>query len=154
MSEQNPILTKKLNRARLIIKANSYYCWFLVVVISLFVLSIGAFLGGTGIIIAAAIIACFGLVAYGLGKRNGFATVLWAFVTLFALFGVLAGSVNPDLTEDTVSTARNLGAKFAWYIFVAQVIFGTAYLWAFFVLRKSDKAQNGRSEADVETTAA
>ena len=151
---QNTFVPNKPGCAKIIVRANSYYCWFLVVVISLFVLSIGSFLGGTGIIIAVAIIVCFGLVAYGLGKRNGFAAVLWALITLFALFGVLAGSVNPDIMEDTVSTARNLGAKFAWYIFVAQVIFGTAYLWAFFVLRNHDKAKNDRSEAETETPAA
>ncbi|MBL4786537.1 MAG: hypothetical protein JKY49_14055 [Cohaesibacteraceae bacterium] len=96
MTEQNPILTKKLNRARIIIKANSYYCWFLVLVISLFVLSISAYHGSNGIMIGAPIIGCLGLFAFGLGRRNGLAAMLWGFFTLFALYVFLAGPVTPE----------------------------------------------------------
>ncbi|MBL4786533.1 MAG: hypothetical protein JKY49_14035 [Cohaesibacteraceae bacterium] len=142
---------KKLKRAKTVIKANSYFCWFYVAIITFGVATIFASLDITGTMIAVAIIAGCGLTAYGLLKRNGFAATIWILITLMVLFGFLTGSINPQIPENTASTAYRFGVKLSWYIFASQAILGAGYVWAFFVLRSHDKAQNNPNGSETET---
>ncbi|MBL4786536.1 MAG: hypothetical protein JKY49_14050 [Cohaesibacteraceae bacterium] len=148
---------KKLGWASTIISGNRSYCACLLFVISIAyqpaMSGLLPALGSSGIIIPIAIFVFFGFLAWGLGRRNIVAAVIWTLIAILNIPGLLSGAdTSTQYSNYDVQAAGNFGAGLAWFLKAGQVIFAGFYVWAFFVLRSHDKAQNEPNGSETETT--